>query len=264
MVRLNFLRIATMSLVVIGFGWRAVGMPYSPPAPPPNPRQVPIEHALPLDESADPNYFWPSQGLGQTLQVPYFGGDKSSVFRAKLVWRANPRLCVTVPGGFLTEGAVLQANPCVANAPEQTFVLSMARRGQVVAKGGEFSQRGYSMCVDYWNSSQADGGPGTPIRIWPCHPLTVGKPDSQVWRPIDADQLRTSNTGMCMVADGLGTIRLAACDRNWYSYCNYNKFRHTPQDLVVTPNLGYSGQGLAALAQYDLPDSPRTCDGRTR
>jgi hypothetical protein len=217
-----------------------------PPVQQPN-RPIPQESTVPFtpEDTSFDRFSRDPQNLVRPRQfpAPYVAG---AGVREKLVWRNNPRLCLEAPAvSLLQQGTFVVANLCSANSAAQVFWLSTSDRGQIVALPGNENREGYTMCLDYY---PAGGNDGDLVATYPCHPLTEGQPDTQIWWPVDQFQLRSNTTGKCLAVDETSGppywVRLATCSRNIYRYVGHQLFRPTQWDWINVSDANYAGQGL--------------------
>lgn len=115
--------------------------------------------------------------------------------------------CMDVYYGSLSDGNHIDGYVC-QNSVNQKFELQ--GDGHVKVQNGQVGPRGYQMCMDYYPTN---GSVGSPVKIWPCRPLT-GPADSQHWYYLASGQW-LGGSGNCIALNS-GTngtqLVMAACN----------------------------------------------------
>ncbi|HEY0015150.1 MAG TPA: RICIN domain-containing protein [Longimicrobium sp.] len=117
--------------------------------------------------------------------------------------------CMDVYQGSLADGNHIDGYVC-QNSVNQKF--ERQSDGHVKVQNGQTGPRGYQMCMDYYPTN---GSVGSPVKIWPCRPLT-GPGDSQHWYYLASGQW-LGGSGNCIALNS-GTngtqLVMAACNPN--------------------------------------------------
>lgn len=130
-------------------------------------------------------------------------GSAQSMFESL----AYPGKCMDVYRGDLSDGNHIDLYSCQSSVNQY---FQRQSDGHVVVQKGQTGPRGYQMCMDFYPSN---GSVGSPVKIWPCHPISSPS-DSQHWYYLNSGQwLGASGNCVAATSGTNGTqLVMAACN----------------------------------------------------
>ncbi len=130
-------------------------------------------------------------------------GSAQSMFESL----AYPGKCMDVYRGDLSDGNHIDLYSCQSSINQY---FQRQSDGHVVVQKGQTGPRGYQMCMDFYPSN---GSVGSPVKIWPCHPISSPS-DSQHWYYLNSGQwLGASGNCVAATSGTNGTqLVMAACN----------------------------------------------------